>query len=102
MPHNFVIQHNSRRFQNEIIGSGQTFPNMDVFRDIVYLMFIAGRFWYYFKRNFFKHMIVVCTVNGCPWKIACRVVGASYVVHVHMFVNEHRHTIDDIVSLNHL
>ena len=46
-------------------------------------------------------MIVICTVKGCPWKIDCRVVGASYVVQVHMFVNEHRHTIDDIVFLNH-
>ena len=61
-------------------------------------MFIARRFRFYYKRNCFKHMIVVCTVNGCPWKITCCSVGVSYAVQVHMFVNEHRHTIDGIVS----
>ena len=39
-----VVQHNSRRFQKEIMASGQTFPNADAFRDVVYLMSIARRF----------------------------------------------------------
>ena len=43
-------------------------------------------------------MIVICTVNDCPWKITCRVVGASHLVQVHTFINEHMHTIDDLVS----
>ena len=29
-----VVQHNSREFQNEIIASGQTFLNADVFHDV--------------------------------------------------------------------
>ena len=61
-------------------------------------MFIAGRFRYYYKRNFFKYMTIICIVNGCPWKITCHDMGASHVVQVHTFVNEHRHTVDDIVS----
>ena len=80
------------------MGSGQTFPNADAFRDAVYLMSIARRFRFYYKRNCFKHMTVVCTVNGCPWKITCRAVGVSHVVQVHTFINEHRHTTDDIFS----
>ena len=78
--------------------SGQTFPNADAFRDVVYLMSTAGRFRYYYKKNSCKHMTIICTVNDCPWKITCHVVGGSHLVQVHAFVNEHKHTIDDIVS----
>ena len=98
-PEGDVVQHNSRRFQNEIMGSGKTFPNVDAFHDVVYLMSIAGRFQYYYNINCFKHMTIVCTLNESPWKITCHVIGASYVVQVHTFVNEHKHTVDDIVSV---
>ena len=54
-----VVQHNSRRFQNKIMANGQTFPNADAFRDVVYLMSIAGRFLYYYKKNSCKHMTVM-------------------------------------------
>ena len=80
------------------MGSGQTFLNADAFHDAMYLMSIARRFRYYYKRNLFKHMTIICTVNGCPWKITCSVVGVSHVVLVQTFVNEHRHTIDNLVS----
>ena len=93
-----VVQHDSRRFQNEIMASGQTFPNADAFCDVVYLMSIAGRFRYYYKKNICKRMTVICTVNDCPWKITCRDVGALHLVQVHTFINEHRHTVDDVVS----
>ena len=43
-------------------------------------------------------MSVVCTVNGCPWKITCRTIGASHVVQVHTFINHHNHSIDDVVT----
>ena len=39
-----VVQYNSRRFQNEIMASGQVFPNTDAFCDVVHLMSIAERF----------------------------------------------------------
>ena len=42
-------------------------------------------------------MTVICTVNDCLWKITCHVVSASYLVQVHTFVNEQRHTVDDLV-----
>ena len=93
-----VVQHNSRRFQNEIMASGETFPNADAFRDAVYLMSIVGRFWYYYKKNSYKRMTVICMVNDCTWKITCCVVGASHLVQVHMFVYDHGHTVDDVVS----
>ena len=50
-----VVQQNSMQFQNEIMGSGQTFANADAFRDALYLMSIAGRFPYYYKKNSCKH-----------------------------------------------
>ena len=37
-------------------------------------------------------------MTNCPWKITCRVVGASDVVQVHTFRNEHSHTVDDVVA----
>ena len=43
-------------------------------------------------------MTVICTVNDCPWKTTCRVVGASHLVQVNTFVNEHSHIVDDVVS----
>ena len=43
-------------------------------------------------------MIVIYMVNDCSLKITCRAVGASHLVQVHTFINEHRHTIDDEVS----
>ncbi|RVW21944.1 hypothetical protein CK203_110569 [Vitis vinifera] len=42
---------------------GHTFPDDIEFHDVVYLMSIAGRFRYCFKRNSMKHVTVVCTVN---------------------------------------
>ena len=62
-----ILERDSRRFENSIMGSGHTFPNVTEFHDDVYLMSIAGRFRYCFKRNSTKHMTVICTVNGCPW-----------------------------------
>ena len=62
-----ILERDSRRFENSIMGSGHTFPNAAEFRDAVYLMSIATRFGYHFKRNSTKHMTVICTVNGCPW-----------------------------------
>ena len=80
------------------MGSDQTFPNAVAFCDAVYLMSIAGRFRYYYKRNCFKYMTVTCSINDCPWKITCRSVDVWHVVQVHTFVNKHRHTVDDLVS----
>ena len=34
----YVLQRSTRRFQNEIMGSGQAFPNVSAFRDTSYLM----------------------------------------------------------------
>ena len=39
-----VLQCNTRRFQNTIMGNGQTFPNVYAFRDALYLMSLSGRF----------------------------------------------------------
>ena len=82
-----VLQRSTRRFQNAIMGSGQTFPNVSTFWDALYLMSLSGKFRYYYKRNSYKHITVICTVTNCPWKITCRVVGASDVVQVHTFRN---------------
>ena len=37
-------------------------------------------------------------INDCPWKIICRTIGVSHLIQVHTFINEYRHTIDDLVS----
>ena len=75
-----ILERDSRRFENSIMGSGHTFPNAVEFCDAVYLMSIASRFRYSFKRNSTKHMTVVCTVNECPWKvIACAVWDLNIV-----------------------
>ena len=93
-----VLQRSTRRFQNAIMGSGQTFPNVSAFWDALYLMSLSGRFQYYYKRNSYKHITVICIVTNCPWKITCHVVGASDVVQGHTFQNEHSHTVDDVVA----
>ena len=80
------------------MGSGQTIPNVFAFQDALYLLSFSGRFQYYYKRNSYKHIIVICIVIDCPWKITCRVVGASHVVKVHTFQNELSHTMDDVVA----
>ena len=33
------------------MASGQAFSNVDAVHDVVYMMSIAGRFWYYYKIN---------------------------------------------------
>ena len=93
-----VPQRSTRRFQNAIMGSGQTFPNVSAFRDALYLMSLSGKFRYYYKRNSYKHITVICTVTNYPWKITCRAVGALDVIQVHTFRNEHSHTVDDVVA----
>lgn len=86
------------RFQNAVTGSGQTFPNAAEFRDALYLMSLAGRFRYSFKRNCPRHMSIICKVEKCPWKITCRAIGASSVVRVHTFRNVHSHSLEDVAS----
>ena len=60
-----VLQHSTRRFQNAIIGNGQTFPNVSAFRDALYLISLLRRFHYY-KRNSYKHVTIICLVTDCP------------------------------------
>ena len=60
-----VLQLNSRLLENTIVCSGQRFSNVSAFQDALYLMSLGGRFQYYFKRNAYRHMTVVCTINGC-------------------------------------
>ncbi|XP_059596437.1 uncharacterized protein LOC104878009 [Vitis vinifera] len=93
-----ILERDSRWFENSIMGSGHTFPNAAEFRDVMYLMSIAGRFRYCFKRNSMKHMIVVCTVNECPWKVTSREVGESNIIQVHTFQNLHNHSLGDVVA----
>ena len=93
-----VLQRSTKRFQNAIMASGKTFPNVYAFQDDLYLMSLSRRFQYYYKRNSYKHITVICTVTNCPWKITCHLVGASDVVQAHTFRNEHSHTVDDVVA----
>ncbi|KAL6328730.1 hypothetical protein AAG906_003416 [Vitis piasezkii] len=84
------------------MGSEHTFPNAAEFRDVVYLMSIAGRFRYRFKRNSMKHMTVVCTVTKCPWKVTARAIGDSSIVQVHTFHNHHNHSLEDVAACQSL
>ena len=86
-----------RHFATTIMGSGQTFQNALEFCDAVYLISLAGQFRYRFKRNTVKHMFVICTLEKCPWKITCRALGSTNVIHVHTFHNVHNHSLDDVV-----
>ena len=38
-------------------------------------------------------------VNECQWNITCRDIGASNVVQVDTFLNEHGHSVDDVVVI---
>ena len=93
-----MLERDSRRFENSIMGSGHTFSNAAEFRDAVYLMSIAGRFCYCFKRNSTKHMTVVCTVTKCPWKVIARAVGDLNIVQVHTFHNHHNHNLKYVAT----
>ena len=93
-----VVQLESRRFENAIMGSGQTFPNASEFHDAVYLMSMACRFRYSFTRNTPKHMTVVCTITQCPWKVTAHAIGDSKIVQVHTFRNVHNHSLEDVSS----
>ena len=80
-------------FESAILGSGHIFSTTNDFQDAVYLMLIGGLFRYKFKRDFPKHMIVICVVEGCPWKVTTHVVGRTKIVQVHRFRNQHNHLI---------
>ena len=82
-----ILQRDLRRFENSIMGSGHTFPNAFEFCDVVYLMSIASKFRYYFKRNSTKHMTVVCIINECLWKVIARAIGDSNIVRFTHFEN---------------
>ena len=84
------------RFEHSIVGSEQTFPNASKFRDAIYLMSLARKFWYSYKRNSPKHMTVVCTIENCPWKITAHAIGYSNIVQVHTFRNLHNHCLEDV------
>ena len=93
-----VVQLESRWFENAIMGSVQTFPNVVEFHDVVYLMSMACRFRCSFNRNSPKHMTVVCTVDQCPWKVTTSAIGDSKIVQVHTFHNVHNHSLEDVSS----
>ncbi|RVW99511.1 hypothetical protein CK203_021374 [Vitis vinifera] len=93
-----ILERDSRLFENSIMGSGHTFPNAFEFCDVVYLMSIASRFRYCFKRNSPKHMTVVCSVNECPWKVTARAIGESNIVQVHTFQNRHNHSLENVAA----
>lgn len=93
-----VNQHRSAGYLNKITCSGQTFPNATIFRDALYPFSIGWRFRYRFKRNTVKHMCIVCMASECPWEIACRAIGALSVAQVHTFINEHNHSVDDLIE----
>ena len=80
-----IVQLQPSRFEHSIIGNGHTFPNASKFRDAIYLMSLAGKFRYSYKKNSSKHMTVVSTIEDCPWKITARVIGDSNIVQVHTF-----------------
>ena len=60
------IQLPSRQFANAIMGSGQTFHNASEFCGAIYLMLVARRFRYKFKRNSMKHMTYDAPKLGGP------------------------------------
>ncbi|RVX18277.1 hypothetical protein CK203_006644 [Vitis vinifera] len=91
-----TVQLQPSRFEHSIVGSGHTFPNASEFRDAIYLMSLAGKFRYSYKRNSPKHMTVVCTIEDCPWKITARAIGDSNIVQVHTFRNVHNHCLEDV------
>ena len=86
----------SSRFESAILGSGHTFSTANDFRDAIYLMSIGGRFRYKFKRNYLKHMTIICVVEGCPWKVTARAIERTKIVQVHTFRNEHNHSLEDV------
>ena len=83
-------------FENALSCSGQNFPLMKDFRDVVYFLSIGCRFRYKFKRNSFKHKSVVCNFNGCPWKVTINDIGAIQMVQVFGFKDMHNHLVDDV------
>ena len=87
-----------RPIQNAIIDSKQTFRNANEFRDDVYMMSLARKFRYRFKKKNPKKMSVVCTIEKCPWRITCHAIGSTKVVQVHTFKIGHNHSLDDIAS----
>ena len=54
-----------RSIHNVIIDGGETFHNANEFRDVLYMMSLAGRFWYRFEKNNTKQMSVVHTLEKC-------------------------------------
>ena len=53
-----ILERDSRWFENSIMGSGHTFPNAAEFRDVMYLMSIAGRFRYCFTSKYIEISMV--------------------------------------------
>ena len=91
-----IIQLERSQFEHSIIGSGHTFPNALEFRDAIYLMSLAGKLWYCYKRNSSKHMTIVYPIEDCPWKITTCAIGDSNIVQVHTFRNVHNHCLEDV------
>ena len=59
-------------------------------------MSLGCRFRYKFKRNCLKHRVVICVVEGCPWKVIARAISRTKIVQVHIFRNEHSHSLEDV------
>ena len=86
----------SSHFESAILGSGHTFSTENEFWDATYLMSVGGHFRYKFKMNCLKHMIVICVVEGCNWKVTTHAVGITKIVQVQTFRNEHNHYLEDV------
>ena len=64
----------------------------------MYMMELAGRFRYRFKKNNLKQMNVVCTIEKCPGRITCHAIGSTSIVQVHTFEIGYNHSLDDVAS----
>ena len=86
-----------KSFESAILGSGHTFSTINEFWDVIYLMSIRDYLRYKFKRNCTKHITVIFVIEECPWKLTAHVVGTTKIVQVHIFRNQHNHSLEDVL-----
>ena len=56
----------SNWFHEAILGSRQTFKNVEEFRNALYQMSLGGTFSTSTRKKSPNHMLVKCSIEGCP------------------------------------
>ncbi|KAF5942691.1 hypothetical protein HYC85_020333 [Camellia sinensis] len=93
-----IIPYSEERANELLTGEGQYFDNPEHFKQAITVYSAINKFSYKYLDNSRAYYRIVCTVDGCRWKLTARCEGKSDIVRVIRFRKQHTHTAQDVCN----